>query len=38
MIFHREATIGALDLLGVGGAGDAENFVIITFGCGHWLS
>ena len=32
MKLHRQPAIGALDLLAVCGAGDAEDFVIIAFG------
>ncbi len=37
--FHRETPVRFLDLLGRGGPGDLEDFVIIAFGRGHgrWL-
>jgi hypothetical protein len=33
--FHRETPIRFLDLLGRGGPGDFNNFVVIAFGRGH---
>src|SRR5205085_6095029 len=38
VILHRQPAIRALDLLAVGGAGDAQDFVVIAFDCGHWHS
>ena len=35
VILHRQLAIGALDLVAVGGLGDAEDFVIISFRGGH---
>ena len=35
VVLHRHAAIGALDLLGVGGLGDAEDFVIVTLHGSH---
>src|SRR5205807_9754087 len=36
VVLHGQPAVGALDLLAVGGLGDPQNFVVISFHSCHW--